>query len=83
MNEPMLESVESREDFIAFVQQLAKDFDTNPDEWENLNAGAYLEAVAARMKDIDQYNRKFGHPIDATPTWQIFAEILSAGKVYE
>jgi len=79
----MSETVESREDFIAFAQQLAKDFDGHPDEWENLNAGTYLEATARRMEDIDGYNRKFGHPISTTPTWRLFAEILIAGKYYE
>ncbi len=40
-------AIQSRDDFIAFVQGLSKDFQDNPDDWENMTIDRYLEALSA------------------------------------
>jgi hypothetical protein len=83
MNEPIPESVETREDFIAFVQQLAKDFEEHGDDWENITVDRYLEALASWTEDMGKHRERFGDPFPTPPTWALFAEILRAAKGYE
>jgi len=48
-------AIHSREDFLAFVQSLSKDFRDNPADWENDTVERYMEALAAWTHDMDVY----------------------------
>jgi hypothetical protein len=37
--------VASREDLVAFVRSLEGDLTRNPERWENVELGRYLEAI--------------------------------------
>ena len=43
--------VNDRKSLIEFLNYLAKDFDENPDEWQNHIISDYLECVASWIKD--------------------------------
>jgi hypothetical protein len=81
---PDHETVTSREDFAAFVDQLRSDLAIRPDEWENPTLDAFLEALSAYTRAVPGYItnvRSELHPDQ--PSWQLFALILSGARVYE
>ena len=43
--EESIKNVNSREDFIRFIDALMNDLKTNPDQWENKTLPDYLSAI--------------------------------------
>jgi len=83
---PILEEtsfVDTYKDLALFVQELAHNLRTKPQEWENVTLPEYLEAMAAWLEDADGYYANAGKPIPQQPSWQNLAEILLAAKHYE
>lgn len=78
-----IDSIRTREDFVAFLESLLADLKQRPDEWENNTLESYLEAAAAWTNDMDGYYRNFNKPIPENVDWQVFANILLAAVVYE
>lgn len=76
-------SIRSREDFVAFVRALSKDFKDNPQSWENDNLYRFLEALGAWVEDMDGYYRNQGKPAPQQLDWKTFGDMLMAAKVYE
>lgn len=75
----MTEKVETREALIQHIGQLRSDFDSAPDGWENKNLPSFLEAMSAWLEDCDGF---YGVS-EVKPSWRVFADILSAARVYE
>lgn len=71
----LFQNINSKEDFLRFLQLLKNDFNINKSKWENENLYSYLDAMERYFSDI--VNK------DKLPTWKLFAEILLASKVYE
>ncbi len=81
--EDLIDSIDSRESFLAFVRALAGD--TRLDEsrsyaagtrgWENGTVESFLEAMQAWAADCSS--------LPSTPTWRDMAQLLLAGKYYE
>ncbi len=78
-----VEAVRTREDFIAFVESLARDVERGACDWENADLPSFLNAMAAWVQDMDGYYKNLGEPMPDPPTWMTFAQILSAALVYE
>ena len=76
----LAQSVESKEDFIIFLQQLHRSLINNPEEWENPELGRYFDAMEAFLSDTTD---KSLNKIDLTPSWSLFAKILIAASIYE
>jgi class 3 adenylate cyclase len=70
-----LAQVNSRQTLADFVTVLLADYEANPDGWENRELAAFLEAMAAWLRDMGESG--------AEPTWQSFGEILIAASMYE
>jgi hypothetical protein len=76
--------VKDRQSFIIFLEKLVGDYHQNKDSWENPTLERFLEAMCAYAKDIQGNYDFLKLNIDAnTPTWTVFAHILSGAKVYE
>lgn len=75
--------IESREDFLRFLDALRNDYTANSDEWENADLPSYLEAMKAWTGDMDGYFRSRGIELPASIPWSLFANILLAAKMYE
>jgi len=75
--------VQSREDLAAFVGALRKDLETNKEEWENSTLERFLEAMEAWIESMDGWYLNKGESPPKSPTWQAFAHILHASKIYE
>jgi hypothetical protein len=78
-----IKGVESREELAAFVGSLRKDLDANREEWENPTLESFLEAMESWIEAMDGYYLNKGEASPESPTWQTFALILHASKIYE
>jgi hypothetical protein len=76
-------AIRSREDLISFVRALHRNLEESPDEWENIDLGSYLDALAAWIEDMDGYYQNRGEPVPEQPNWMVLGHILLAAKVYE
>jgi hypothetical protein len=76
-------SVSSKEDLADFIDALKDDFIKNSVEWENPTIDRFLDAMAEWVRSMDDYCRNTGRPPVEHPTWSVFADILSAAKIYE
>jgi len=77
-------TVESRQQLIDHLFQLVDDFDGAGNYWRNQDIYTFLQAMAAWLNDCERYYCNTGQSVDVnTPSWQIFADALSAAAVYE
>ncbi|QQO08838.1 DUF7660 family protein [Breznakiella homolactica] len=79
----IVNNVRSKNDFVQFIKLLKKDLKDNPDEWENADLTRYLSAMAAWVSQIDGYYINMGEKTPADISWNVFANILMAAKIYE
>jgi len=76
--------VTSRDELIRVIFELMDDHDSEGSRWENKNIHTFLEAMAAWLNDAAGYYRNSGQNVDVEkPSWQLFADALSAASVYE
>ena len=78
-----LSALNSREDFVDFIQSLRQDYEQAPEEWENRSLPDYLEALAAWTGSMYNYYKNNKLPNPPEENWRVFAEILLAAKYYE
>lgn len=62
--EQIVQQIQTRADFIAFVGALLVDLKDRPNDWENCDFGDFLEAMKAWVEDMDGY---FGNIGEAAP----------------
>ena len=78
----LAKEISTKEDFVAFLRLLRKDFHQEKDEWENQTLEQFLEGLYGFSGDMDGYYS--GKDIDVQkPSWRLFAEVLLASRVYE
>lgn len=75
--------IKNKADFVRFVKMLADDLKNNPERWSNMTLPVFLEAIAGWVEDMDGYYTNKGLSVPSNVDWKVFAEILSAAKVYE
>jgi TorA maturation chaperone TorD len=75
--------VETREDFIAFVQLLREELASDRGKWENATLETYLEAMQAVLTDWRGRFINRSEAVPETPTWGLIAEVLLAATAYE
>ncbi len=74
--------VKTRDELISHIFRLLDDNDAVA--WENETAYQFLQALAAWLNDCDGYYRNQMTDVDTErPSWQLFADALSAASVYE
>lgn len=78
-----IKKIHTRQDFISFVRALKKDYLENLSTWENRDIGSFLEAMASWVEDMDGFYISQGLPVPEKPDWNILADILKGGKLYE
>ena len=76
-------NIDTREDFVVFMQNLLRDWRQHPEQWENASLEAYLEAIAAWVQDMDGYYGNRGEQLPKHLTWRNVGEILLAARIYE
>ncbi len=78
-----LNIVNSKDDFVMFVEQLVQNLKSKPNDWENKSLESYLLAIANWTEDMEGYYKNNNLPIPENVDWQVFANILIAAKMYE
>jgi hypothetical protein len=75
-------NVRTRDDFVAFVRDLAAASATAPEAWENLTLPRYLDALAKWVEDCEGF---YGERNERVPevAWTAVAQMLTAATVYE
>lgn len=73
--------IATRDELVTHIYRM---LEGDPSGWENTTAQSFLQALAAWLNDCRGYYKNINSPVDVeTPTWQIFADALTAATVYE
>lgn len=77
----IIEKIKNKSDFIRFLNLLSKDFERNPNEWENKTIQEFLEQMASWIEDYSTC------PVNDikwdTIDFKVLAQIVYMGKIYE
>ena len=79
----LIDNINSKQDFISFINILLNDNKDNSDEWENKDIQSYLESISSWVEDMEGYfeNMKLDIPTDID--WKFIATLFYVGKIYE
>ncbi|MFF8617294.1 hypothetical protein [Streptomyces sp. NPDC015350] len=75
--------ISSRDELVAFVRELHRDYLRRGHEWENQNLDHFLGALAAWMDDSPGWYRNLGKRLPEEGDWAFLARALQAATVYE
>lgn len=77
------EEVHNRQEFVAFLEDLLEDLETNSDSWENPTLPRFLDAWSAWLGSVEQLyiNLKKEGPPELS--WAFLAEMLLVARQYE
>ncbi len=75
--------IRSKEDFVSYVGSLVSNMEDDPQAWENKDLKSFLEAIASWTEAMDGYYKNNNLPIPENVSWKVFAEILTAARIYE
>ncbi|MFF9853582.1 DUF7660 family protein [Streptomyces litmocidini] len=73
----------SREELATFLGDLHEEFRSYGHEWENNTLDAFLEALAAWVRDSPGAYHHAGEQIPPEGDWTFMARALHAATVYE
>jgi len=78
-----INEINSKEDFINFIELLVSNLKNNPEEWTNKSLPEYLESISSWTEDMEGYYQNNDMPVPENINWKVFANILIAAKMYE
>jgi len=79
----LIRGIQSKSDLVAFIEALAEDLRSHPDDWENHTLDRYVEALASWLAASDGAYRNQGLEPPTAPSWKNVGEMLYAAKIYE
>ena len=74
---------ESAEDLAMLLDRLAEEAASCSCGWENGTLDRFLGAMAAWTRSTENYSRNTGDHEVGKPSWNTFAKMLLAARVYE
>jgi hypothetical protein len=77
------EDVQSRADFVAYVAEIAIRARSEPSAIPNSTLAAFLDGLSGWVNDMDGYFLNRGEAPPTEASWQLFAQAVAAGLVYE
>ena len=81
--EEQVELIDTREDLVAFIEQLRLDHEEHPESWGNSDLASFLDGLAGWTDDMAGYLENRGIDPDELPVWRLFGMMLLAGAAYE
>lgn len=73
--------IDTKEDFILFIELLQKDFTINNKDWKNKNINEYLSSLVSWVEDFSNCPQ---NDVDWSKVeWKVIARIFYMGKIYE
>ena len=79
----ILSSVNSKEEFMNFLNELRYDNEQRGAEWENKDINAFLEGVCSWVGDMEGYFRNMNMEIPGNIDWKFIATLFYVGKIYD
>lgn len=79
----IINNIESKEDFIRFVNSLSRDKRERSEEWENKDIASYLDGIGAWTTDMEGYFINMKKEMPKNIDWKFIATLLYIGKIYE
>lgn len=79
----LIRRIQSKSDLAAFIEALAEDLRSHPDDWENHTLDRYVAALARWVADSDGFYANQGLEAPTAPSWRNVGEMLLAAKTYE
>lgn len=79
----IIDRVDSREDFIKFLNELRHDKEQCNEEWENVEITSYLGGICSWVEDMDGYFEKMNIDMPTDIDWKFIATLFYVGKIYE
>ena len=78
-----VELIETREDLVAFIEQLRSEHEEHPEGWGNSDLPSFLDGLAGWTDDMAGYLENQGLDSDELPVWRLFGMMLLAAAAYE
>ena len=69
-------------DLIAVVNALRENLEAQPEGWQNVTLGSYLESIEAWLSTFPQAYINLDSQTPE-PDWRFVADVLRAGRIYE
>ena len=79
----MINSVNSKEDFMIFLTALRYDREQKSEEWENGEITSYLEGICSWVEDMEGYFQNMDINMPTNIDWKFIATLFYVGKIYE
>lgn len=79
----MAQDVDSRESLARFLQGAVADLSDNESAWENVTLADFLEAWGAWVEAMPGWCANRGEPVPDSPSWNLVAQMVMAGRIYE
>ncbi|MEV7192300.1 hypothetical protein AB0N81_10905 [Streptomyces sp. NPDC093510] len=79
----MAQDVDSREALARFLHEAVADLSDNESAWENVTLADFLEAWGAWLQAMPQGCANRGEPVPDSPSWNLVAQMVMAGRIYE
>ncbi len=76
------QAIETREDFVVFVQSLREYLQEHGASWKNIDLDAYLEALAAYTDRLGSIYDMASSTLPEQPTWKLVADLLSVARFF-
>jgi len=77
-----LGGVNSKDDFLKFLNSLINDNTNNDEEWENRSIAEYLGSIRSWVEDMEGYYKNNNLSVPKI-NWNFLATIFYVGKIYE
>lgn len=78
-----IKKIDSKNDFIKFIESLADDKSNNSLDWKNVDIGSYLNSIKSWVEDIEGYYKNMNLNIPSNIDWKFIATLFYVGKIYE
>ncbi len=79
----IINNIESKEDFIEFLNTLSVNKEERSEEWENKDISSYLEGIGSWVEDMEGYFINMKKEMPKNIDWKFIATLLYVGKIYE
>lgn len=79
-----LQTMETKDDFDAFLALLLLDLEENSEFWQNQDLFDFIGGLAAYARTPGGYLQDEGVAIDvAKPSWRLFADMLCGARSFD
>ena len=79
----IINGINSKEDFMIFLNELRIDKEQKSEEWENNEIISYLEGVCSWVDDMEGYFDNMHIEMPKNINWRFIAMLFYAGKICE